>query len=95
MNYAVADDGFEVKSIEYENYMVHGDVITPDGVYFVRVTMFLEDNYYIVLTAPVQDGQFHVYVASACEHITVCIVDRIDAFVPGTYHVYAVMGKDM
>jgi len=92
----LSESKFEVKNIEYDGFLLSGEAVVPEGEYFVRVTMYLEANHYIVVTAPIEnEGTFNVHIASHCEYITVAIVDKIDAFVPGTFHVYAYAEKHM
>lgn len=85
----MADEGFEVKEIEYENYVLSGEVAAPCDDYFVRVTMFVDDGHYFIFCLPIENGCFHAHVFANCRYITVAIVDKINAFVPGTFHVYA------
>ena len=89
-----ADDGFAVNDIVYEGHELHCDLTVPCDDYFVRVTMFIGDQY-IVFCAPIQNGAYHAHIAASCDYITVAIVDRIDAFVPGSFHVYAAGDKTL
>lgn len=85
---------FVIKDVTYYDYELKGEVIVPQGEYYVRITLFLEGDRYIVLTDKIQDHQFCVHVAANCEYVAVMIVDRLNAFSPGTFTSYASYGME-
>lgn len=82
---------YKINEAVYEKNILHGTIEAPAGNYFIRATQFFESGkQFIVLTCPVNgDNEFNLYVAAQCTNISLQLVDRIDAFVPGTYTVFA------
>ena len=53
-------------------------------------TFFLTDDTFIINVVEVKDGGiFAAYCDAATEHVSVQIVAEADAYLPGTYTVYA------
>ena len=74
--------------VKYTDYQLYALVELPeDGfAYFMRVTLFLPGNAYFVIVQPVaEDGTLDLRIACYAEYISMEIVDRLDALVPGTY----------
>lgn len=74
--------------VKYTDYQLYALVELPeDGfAYFMRVTFFLPGNAYFVIVQPVaEDGTLDLRIACYAEYISMEIVDRLDALVPGTY----------
>ncbi len=79
--------------VHYTEETLHGIVDAPsDGPYFVRVTFILPTNTFFVIVTPVKDWEFCIRIACVAEYVAMELVDRQDAFCPGTYTAYDAIG---
>lgn len=85
---------FKINNVVYNMYELNGSVTVPEGDFYARVTLFI-DNDYIVFTEKIVDNAFTIHVMSTAHHISVQIVDKPDAFIAGTYNCYAATGMDL
>ena len=89
--FAVAEQQpyFLINEAEYDGFVLRGNAVVPqDGEYYVRVTIFTDNGFYVVFTEKIQpNGDFTAYIATNFVAYTVLIVDRPDAFEPDTFEV--------
>lgn len=82
---------FLINEAEYDGFVLRGNAVVPqDGEYYVRVTIFTDNGFYVVFTEKIQpNGDFTAYIATNFVAYTVLIVDRPDAFEQDTFEVYS------
>lgn len=82
---------FLINDAEYDGFVLRGNAVVPqDGEYYARITIFSDNDSCVVLTEKIQpNGDFIAYVATNFVAYTVLIVDRPDAFIPGTFNKYS------
>ena len=89
--FAVAEQQpyFLINEAEYDGFVLRGNAVVPQaGEYYVRVTIFTDNGFYVVFTEKIQpNGDFTAYIATNFVAYTVLIVDRPDAFEPDTFEV--------
>lgn len=92
---ATSDCAYKVDAT-FDGKMVKGtaehDPWTKDaeGPVYARITFFLSDDTFIINIVEVKDGGiFAAYCDAPTEHVSVQIVAEADAYLPGTYTVYA------
>ena len=74
--------------VKYTDYQLYALVELPEDGFacFMRVTFFLPGNTYFVIVQPIaEDGTLDLRISCYAEYISMEIVDRLDALVPGTY----------
>lgn len=68
------------------------DVPNDGHPYFVRVVFVLPCNAFFALVMPIQDGEFRVWTCCDAEYVSLQIVDKWNAYLPGSYIDYEAMG---
>ena len=81
---------YKINEAEYNGIVMRGNAIVPhNGIYYARIKFFLESGESFILIERIKpNGDFSVYVETNYVAYSVLIVDRPDAFVPGTFKIY-------
>ena len=78
-----------------ENGYIEGKIfnVSKANMYYVRLTTFLSDGFYIITEAPVDEyGLWEMKLPSVGDYLILQIVDKAYSFIPNEFRVYDTMG---